>query len=134
MEPASFINLDLEFSADGPLDELAHHFERTSFVLFHGEVENGYRLAVEPVINGELSQDIQACTEHFLAIVRSLPPELISIWNSCSSRVFDYGFDGGLEQPPLRVMLPFSSLVEIAQGSIDIQITVYPFREASSDD
>lgn len=134
MKAPHFITLDLELTADGPLDALALHFERTSLVLFHGRVPNGYLLVLEPEVHAEPSPDVQECTDHFLAAVRSLSPELRSIWNSCSSRVFDYGFDSGIEQPPLRVVLPFSSLLEISSERIDVQVSLYPVCETADGD
>lgn len=128
-ELASFINLDLELSADQPLDALEHHFARASFTLFNGEVDGGHRLAMEPVIDGRLNRDAIACTEHFLELIRTLPEGLMGFWKACSSRVFDYGFDGGLESPPARVVLPSALLREMARYGIDAQITVYPFRK-----
>ena len=54
---------------------------------------------------------------------------LAAIFRGCDSRVFDYGFDGGLEEPPLVVTLPVELLLRIAGWGIDFRVSVYPFRE-----
>lgn len=126
MQAASFINLDLELLAPTPLDQLTHYFAPSCFVLFSGEEAGAYRLAVEPMINGALSQDATACTRHFLKLIQALPIELRPLWNKCTTRAFDYGFDSGDAAPPLTLTLAAAELLSIAQYGIDFRITIYP--------
>ncbi len=132
--PASFLNLDLELESDRDLAPLAEHLSGQVFVLYCGNCDDGFRLSIEPVIASALSQDPSACTEHFLRLVATLPPELLSLWRGCMSRVFDYGFDGGLEANPFKTILSSSQLGRIAALGADIRVTVYPFREHSFDE
>ena len=132
--PAIFINLDLEVDAKFDLTPLADFFGKQVFVLFNGSTETGFRLVLEPMIGGALSSDPLACTNHFLALLTGLPAELKALWDASSSRLFDYGFDGGLERPPLRATLPADMLLKIAMLGACVQITVYPYRESSTDE
>ena len=127
--PATFLNLDLELRSCTDLSPLATYLQAHCFVLYNGEVPGGFLLCLEPLIDGALNQDAQRCTSYFLEVLEQLPPHLKTIWHKCSSRLFDYGFDGGREHPPLGVTLPCDTLKHITQWGIDIQMTIYPYRE-----
>lgn len=131
---ASFINLDLEIDAEFDLSALADHLKSQVFVLFNGSTDTGFRLALEPLIEGALNSDPLVCTEHFLNLLTTLPADLKALWNSSTSRLFDYGFDGGLECPPLRATLPSNLLLQIAQLGANVQVTIYPYREETIDE
>jgi hypothetical protein len=127
-EAASVLNLDLELKASASLSRLAKHLERSSFVLYCGAFKGSYRLCVEPMIGGCLSRSPRACTAHFLEILETLPGDLAVLFKRCSSRVFDYGFEGGLESKPLSVHISASQLARIARLGVKLRITVYPHR------
>jgi len=132
MTPASFINLDLELSSAVDLTDLATHWSKQAFILFHGETGTEYKLVAE-LIDSAMGEDALACTERFLRLISALPPALLGLWHQCSSRVFDYGFDGGLEDPPLQTTLSSAVLLRMAELGIDLRITVYPFRDVASE-
>ncbi|RQP21503.1 hypothetical protein [Piscinibacter terrae] len=130
---ASFLNLDLELDAASDLAPLAQHLKGRVFILFCGPTDSGFRLALEALTKGRLNSDPKACTDHLLDILETLPSALMQAWQSCTSRVFDYGFDGGLESPPIHMTLPSSTLARAARLGLDFRITVYPFREHSDE-
>jgi len=130
-ESASFLNLDLELNALGGLSRLARHLEGSAFVLYDGSVNGAYRLCAEPLVRGNLSKSPRACTAHFLECLEALPEDLATIFARCKSRVFDYGFDGGLESKPLSVDISVAHLARMARLGIRVRITVYPHRRAS---
>ena len=127
-EPASFINIDMELESTSDLNELAEHWKGKVFILNAGPTESGFRLALEPLIHGGLSRDPAECADYLLGLVAALPPKLINIWSTCTSRVFDFGFDGGLESSPIHTTMDSKLLFRLAQLKIDFRITVYPFR------
>ncbi len=97
-------------------------------VLHCGPGANGEHLAVEPVIGGQLNPDPAACTEHMLGLLEGLPEEPRRLWQSCTSRVFDYGFDGGLEENPMSASLSPAQLRRVADLGLELRMTVYPYR------
>lgn len=131
---ASFLNLDLELEASTDLTSIAESFDRRVFVLYCGEVGSGFRLSVEPVIDGSLSRDPIACTEYFLRLLEGLQQAHGDLWRSCSSRTFDYGFDGGLEENPFHTNLHADHLSRMANLGIELRITVYPYRASEPED
>jgi hypothetical protein len=130
-QAASFLNLDLELNATASLSRLAKHLKQSSFVLYNGPAKGMYRLCAEPVIGGKLSNSPRACTAHFLDVLESLPIDLAAAFKRCKSRVFDYGFDGGLESKPLSVNISASQLARLARLGVQVRITVYPYRPAA---
>ena len=130
-EAASFLNLDLELNASTSLSRLAKHLEDSAFILYNGPVNGSYRLCAEPLIRGNLSKSVSACTAHFLDILEALPKDLAALFKHCKSRLFDYGFDGGLESKPLSVNLSTAHLARIADLGVKVRITVYPYRPAA---
>lgn len=128
--PASFLNLDLELESSSDLDPLAKELARSVFVLYCGPMEGGFKLSAEPVIGGALSTSAGACTEHFLSALESLSPAGAVLLQNCTSRVFDYGFDGGLEANPIHTDVGCTHLARMATLGIDLRITTYPYRAA----
>jgi hypothetical protein len=129
--PASFLNLDLELNSRVNLSRLSEHLDRTTHVLYNGRIKGGYRLSAEPVIRGKVNPSPSACTQRFLDILEKLPTDLAKMFERCKSRVFDYGFDGGLESRSLAVSISNKHLSRIASLGIEIRVTVYPHRKAS---
>lgn len=123
------MNVDLELESPAILQPLADYLASDALVLHCGAKPDGsYHLAVEPVIEGRLNSDPAACTEHLLRLLECLPGELVALWQACSFRAFDYGFDGGLEHAPIAVQLEPAQLQRITRLGLALRITVYPFR------
>jgi hypothetical protein len=131
MEPAAFLNLDFELRSNVDLAPLASYLERTTNVLFSGEAEGTFQLTAEPMSGGHPGQTPAKCTEEMLSVLGALPVEHRELFNKCHTRAFDYGFDGGVEAPPLSVDLGSSQLSRMADLNISLRVTVYPHRAES---
>ena len=132
-EPATFLNLDLELRCREDLAPLASYLEERAMVLYSGESGGEFRLTVEPMIGGHSNVGADLCTGEMLATLATLPGYLLSLFQACHLRVFDYGFDGGVDETPYSVDLSASHLVEIARTGIGIRITVYPYRTSEGE-
>ena len=132
--PASFLNLDLELESSWDLEALAEELALGVFVLYRGPESERFKLSMEPLIGGSLNASPEACTEHFLNMLESLSSEGAAILKNCSSRVFDYGFDGGLEANPISTDLKSAHLARMVSLGIDLRITTYPYRAAEPEE
>lgn len=132
--PASFLNLDLELESSEELVALEEELRSGAYVLYSGPAPEGYRLALEPLIAGTLNGDSSSCTEHFLSRLEGLSGTARAEFVGCHSRVFDYGFDGGLEANPIRTDLSRGTLARMAALGIDVRITIYPYRAAEPEE
>jgi hypothetical protein len=130
ISPANFLNLDLEMESRSDLSSLAEYFARAGVVLYNGPCPNGYRLAVEPDIEGSSGPDAEVCTKHFIALASSLPEHLYAAWRDCVLRVFDYGFVGGIESTPVSMSISPESLQLLVQLGVGVRVTIYPYRDA----
>lgn len=128
-EPACFLNLDVELKSSRDLAPLANHLDGDVFVLRCGMDGDAHVLCMEP--ESGLNPDIKTCTEYMLARMESLPEPLQALLDACMSIVFDYGFDGGLENLPLSVDLSPALLGRISALDASIRVTVYPYRTSA---
>ncbi len=123
--PTKFLNLDLELRSHEDLTPLATHFETCGIVLFNGASNAVLQLTVEPLMCG-LNESPQACTDELLQTIRALPSALLELFNSCTKRIFDYGFESGAHAPPFMVDILAIQLFKISQLEIDLRVTLYP--------
>jgi len=127
--PASFLNLDLELRSKSDLASLAKYFDQHASLLHSGEYAGEFHVTVEANIGGHENIGPQDCTRELLRTLSDLPTPLRSLFDGCHLRVFDYGFDGGLESAPLSFDVPAVQLAQMAAMGLDIRVTVYPYRE-----
>jgi len=132
-EPAAFLNLDLELRCREDLTPLASYLENRTMVLYSGESGGEFRLTVEPLIGGHSNIGPDLCTGEMLATLATLPEHLLRLFQACHVRMFDYGFDGGIDEKPCSVDLPASQLAEVVRAGIAIRITVYPYRTSEGE-
>jgi hypothetical protein len=123
---AAFLNLDLELRSREDLTPLAAHLENRALILFNGVIDDVFQLTVEPLIGGNLNESPQSCTDELLQTISVFPDALMALFRGCSKRIFDYGFDGGIQAPQFMVDLSAAQLSNMAQFEIDMRITIYP--------
>jgi len=120
-----FLNLDVVLKSNSDLGPLIHHLDQKVIVLAHEQFEHQFLLNLE--LNGESpTDDPVSCTLEFLTLIESLPDAARAHWNSCTSRTFSYGFEGGRDHPALDTTITADLLLRIAGLGADIGITVYP--------
>ncbi|WP_315813594.1 hypothetical protein [Bradyrhizobium sp. SZCCHNR2028] len=123
-----FLNLDLVLTSRADLTPLITHLDQSIYVLHHQEHEQQFLLVLET--NETESPHPIACTEQFLTVIEALPEPARALWDSCTSRTFSYGFEGGREFPALDTTIPADLVLRIAMLGAAIGITVYPHRDA----
>ncbi|WP_316186509.1 MULTISPECIES: hypothetical protein [unclassified Bradyrhizobium] len=121
-----FLNLDLVLKSKSDFSPLIAHLHQNAHVLHHEEHEQEFLLVLE--INDTGSPHPTTSTEQFLTLIESLPQTPRELWDSCTSRTFSYGFEGGRDFPALDTTIPADLLLRIATLGAAIGITVYPFR------
>jgi len=128
MEPAAFLNLDFELSAKRDLAPLAKYLDDHASLLHCSKYGDDYRLTAEPLCGGHSNHSARACTEELLDTLAAMPSELRELFDQSHVRLFDYGFDGGLDAKALSVDVPSELLVRMAHLEIGMRVTVYPHR------
>lgn len=124
--PSRFLNLDLVLKSPSDLGSLIAHMDQGAFVLHHEEHDREFLLVME--VRDDNCKDPASCTQQFLALIESFPEAARRLWDSCTSRTFSYGFEGGSDFPALDTTLTADLLLRMARLGVDIGITVYPYR------
>ncbi|AZS49743.1 hypothetical protein DM558_02630 [Entomomonas moraniae] len=124
----SFINLDLELLSPFDLSPIKDYWGTSVFPLTCDFFERNFYLCVEPVFNENESCTVYHCTEIMLNVLEQLPTEHKILLDSCTSCVFDYGFDiGANDSPPFQVELTPIQLTRIAALNITVRVTIYSY-------
>lgn len=67
-----------------------------------------------------------------LAIVESLARPLLSVWDGCTRREFNIGYDCGAEPWAFNQGLPAELLGHMAAAGASLRVTLYPDREPAT--
>ncbi|MDH0144607.1 hypothetical protein [Aquipseudomonas alcaligenes] len=125
MPPASYITLDVDLISSEDLSPLASYLEEGTFVLGHQQAEGLFYLSFEPSYLSESENTPENSARLILELLQSLPAELRILWESASSKVFNFGFDSGVSPPPYISHLSPETLGKIAALGAGMEITIY---------
>ncbi len=123
--PTHFLNLDLVLRSSSDLTSLAEHFGKHIFVLSRGQVEGAFLLALEASIDGLSPEE---GIQRFLQLIDAMPTEQRTIWDRCSSRTFDFGFQAGCNASPCQLKIGPAVLRELAERGVTVEVTIYAYR------
>lgn len=123
--PTHFLNLDLVLRSSSDLTPLAEHFGEHVLVLSNGEAEGTFLLALETSI---ANPSPEACIRHFLRLVDAMPPAQRAVWDHCSSRIFDFGFQAGCNASPQQLKIEPTVLGMLAERGVTVEVTLYAYQ------
>lgn len=125
MPPASYITLDVDLISSEDLSPLASYLEEGAFVLGHQQAEGLFYLSFEPSYLPESENTPENSARLILELLQNLPAELRILWESASSKVFNFGFDSGVSPSPYISQLSPETLGKIAALGAGMEITIY---------
>ena len=70
--------------------------------------------------------DASSCIRHFCALVQGLGPEARAIWDGCTRRTFDIGFEAGHDRENCQQSIDHDALAQAIAIRAHLVITVYP--------
>ena len=120
-----FLNLDLMLRSSSDLAPLAEHFGEHVIVLYNGEAEGAFLLALEASMDRQSPEELIG---YFLRLVDALPAEQRAIWDRCSSRTFDFGFQAGCNASPGQLKIEPAVLAMLAERGVTVEVTLYAYR------
>lgn len=123
MSNCRYLNTDLEIESLEDLSPIVEYFGEDVVVLFHGEAMGHRRASFE--VAG-LVADADAVLNHFCMLAEALPERERSVWNNCSKRVFDTGYESGTQSTAFRSEIRPSTIQRVAALGASIVITIYP--------
>ena len=122
MSKSHYLNTDLEIESREDLSPIVEYFGEDVAVLFHGEAMGSRRATFE--IAG-LVADADAVVNHFCMLAESLPEPERAIWNRCSRKFFDIGYEGGTHPRAFRSEIRPETVERMAKLGVAIVITIY---------
>ena len=118
-----YLNTDLDIESVRDLSRVIEEFGEDVIVLHHGE-SRGYDHASFEIASGaDLAAD--EVINYFCSLVECLPKEVRDIWDGCSSRIFDVGYESGTTPHSFRSEIRASTIQRVASIGASIVITVY---------
>jgi hypothetical protein len=115
---AEFLNVDLDLWADAGLEELLGYLAPTVLVL--------NRTATEATL--ELNQEYGSLEETaagFIAVIRSLPPQAMRLWEHCELRRMNIGIQAGMQPHQSSFGLSKETVASLADIQAEVVFTLY---------
>ncbi len=119
----TFLNVDLEIQSVHDLKPLASELESRATVLRCGEYYDENLLNLEIHL---LEADAATRINDLCAIIESLPPSSLHLWQAASRREFDAGFESTTNQERFALTIPAATLQRMANLNASFAITIYP--------
>jgi hypothetical protein len=126
-----YLNTDLDLASAEDLTALAAAFEAGGVPPLHlTDGADGLWLATFETNTqfAEPEPNIAA----MLAIIESLARPLRSVWDGCTRREFNIGYDCGAEPWAFNQGLPAELLGRMAAAGASLRVTLYPDREPAT--
>lgn len=127
-----YLNTDLDIVSSLPLADLASKLESLGLAPLHitqGDDSLWY-CTLETIKSDH--EGPESNIADMLTAIESLPEELIGVWNTCTKREFNVGYNCGEEPWAFNQGLSTGVLRRMAKCGSTFRVTLYPFRRAES--
>lgn len=126
-----YLNTDLDLTSAEDLAELAAALERGGVYPLHvTRGDDGLWYSI--LETNEQFQEPESSIAVMLAAIELLTPDLRLVWNRCSQRDFNIGYDCGDRPWAFNQGLSTDVLGRIAAAGATLRITLYPDREPAN--
>ncbi len=120
-----YLNTDLDLKSTEDLTALAEAFETQGVGPLHvGSGEDGLWHATFET--DEQHEKPEPNIASMIAVVESLPEQLLAVWSSCTCREFNIGYDCGSNPWAFNQVLSSQLLGRMAAAGASRRITLYP--------
>jgi len=120
-----YLNTDLEIESADDLTPIVEEFGEDVICLHNGPWGAHQRAAFEVAA---LSMDVSSCIRHFCALVQGLGPESRNLWDNCTRRTFNIGFEAGHDRENCEQSIDHDALEQAVAIRARLAITVYPAK------
>jgi hypothetical protein len=126
-----YLNTDLDLTSTDELTALTSAFETGGcFSLHVTRGDDGAWYATFETDEQHAEPEPNIAT--MLAVVESMPGPLRAIWDACTRREFNIGYDCGAEPWAFNQGLSAALLGRMAAAGASLRVTIYPDREPST--
>lgn len=121
-----FLNVDLDIQSKQDISLILNELGTNIFVLHRGQQENYYFACLEidrDAPNADMTINI------FCDLIENFSEETSKIWNSCYYKVFDLGYESGIQPNYFTSNISSTTIKRIASIGASLNITIYPIDD-----
>ena len=119
-----FLNIDLDIESTKDISQIVKEFSGRLSVMRNEQKEGLYIASFETGYEEE-----NKIIEEYVSLIENLSQEAREIWNNCSKREFDFGYDSGIKPYDFHSKISEKSIELLAKVGGSVTITIYPPHE-----
>jgi hypothetical protein len=127
MSGIRYLNVDLEIESKEDLTLLIKEFGENVILLYHEKLQEydhaSFEISTEASTNEDDPDTVIVC---FCNLIEQLPNEAKILWERCSIRKFDIGYESGESPQSYRSTIRASTIQRVSKIGAGIVITIYP--------
>ena len=121
MSTIKFLNIDLDIESDKDASLIVEEFGDRVSVMRNEFYEGKYNASFETPYSHE-----NQIIEEYSALVNGLSPSAKELWNNCTKRVFDFGYESGEKPNGFHSNISNESIKKLAALNGSLVVTIYP--------
>jgi hypothetical protein len=127
MSEIQFLNIDLDIESSEDLSTLVAEMSERTSVMRNESGGSVYFASFETGAHGE-----NEIIEEYSAIIEGLSPKNRTLWEGCSKREFDFGYDSGDKPNNFHSSVSVNSIALLARLGGSVVVTIYPAYEENT--
>ena len=121
MNRIQFLNIDLDLESDEDISDLVTEIGTKLIVMRDHTVSGVHHASFETTLSTE--NEIIA---EYSSVISGLTDTSKRLWERCSKRSFDFGYDSGDAPNDFRSVISAESVSKIKEMGAEVAITIYP--------
>ncbi len=122
MTSSHYINTDLEIESVEDFSPIVESFADDVVVLYHGTVLQKFRVSFESV---DVAANANVTVNNFCKLIEALPISARKIWDRSLTKIFDIGYQAGVEPRSYSSEIQPDTIERLAALSAGIRVTIY---------
>lgn len=124
-----FLNVDLDIQSEQDISLILNELGNNVFIL-HQEIQDNHHFARLEIDRDASNAD--KTINYFCDLIESCSKEARKTWDSCSTRIFDIGYESGIKPNYFTSKINTMTVERIARIGASINITIYPISDDNS--
>ncbi|BAZ06510.1 hypothetical protein [Calothrix sp. NIES-3974] len=125
-----FLNVDLEIESHQNLQPIVEGLGDKVMNLYCGKAQDHYLATFE--LSDVSAADPDSIISNFCLLIENLEGEGKKLWDSAFAKVFDIGYEAGLQPSSYSSEISPGTIKKISMLGASIRVTIYPHSSISS--
>jgi len=127
MNGTTFLNIDLDIESKNDISAIVNSFKKSVTVMRHEFLDEVFYGSFETGL-----MEPNKIIEEYTRLVENLNAEERLIWDQCSIKSLDIGFESGLFPNALHTTISPNSLNKLSSIGATFVITIYPYNKENT--